>query len=145
MSRFPTAILVGIDAGGASSSALATARDLASATGSPLHLVHVVLTSAALRGRPMNPAQREFLEREAQAMLESIRDELAAGGTEVAGTHVRFGRHVHSELAAAQEEVGAGILVVGARRTGTLASSLLPATPTRTLRASPGSILVVRG
>lgn len=147
MSFFPTPVLVGVDGTPAGHHAVTAAAELCIVTGSPLHLVHVKLTSGTLRGRPMTPAQREQADTEATAVLERESAEAAALGADVAGTHVRYGDRPESVFAKLQAELDAGLLVIGARGRGALASRLMAdeaASPSSTVRRSRASVWVVR-
>lgn len=145
---FPTPVLVGVDGDAASHHALLAAAELCRATGSPLHLVHVALTSGTLRGRPMTPAQREHADDESRRLLE--REAGAAGevGVEVDGTHLRYAERLDTGFVEVQEQLGAGLLVIGDGVTGTQASRLMQAGggagPAGTVRRSGASVLVVR-
>jgi nucleotide-binding universal stress UspA family protein len=147
MSFFPTPVLVGTAGTAACRHALTTAAELCRATGSSLHLVHVKLVSGTLRGRPMTPAQREATDAEGQALLERERTVAAEVGVEVDGAHLRYGDRTEQVLASVQQELQAGLLVVGAGRSGTLAGRLTTSTrsATGTVLRSPGSVMVVRG
>jgi nucleotide-binding universal stress UspA family protein len=146
MSFFPTTVLVGVDGTPASRHALAVAAELCLATSSPLHLVHVKLRSGLIRGRPMNPPQRERTDQEAQELLERESDLVTSLGAEVAGTHVRYAERVHEAFVAVQDELAAGLLVLGERGSGSLARMLSHVGPSSTgaVRRSRASVLVVR-
>jgi nucleotide-binding universal stress UspA family protein len=145
---FPTRIVVGVDGTRASEYALDAARELSTATGSELRLVHVKLTRSSLRGRPMTPALRETLEQEGASLLDRMRKRVEGDSGVVAGTHLRFGDRVERELVRAQAELGADLLVIAASRSGSLAQRLFGSGPTvapaGTVRAASGSVLVVR-
>jgi nucleotide-binding universal stress UspA family protein len=141
---FPTPVVVGTEGTEASRHALLAAAELANATGSPLHIAHVRLTSGSLHGRPMTPGQRERADEEAEALLAGERAAAEERGAEVAGTHLRDGDRVDHAFAALQEELGAGLLVIGEGSTGTLAQRLTGGTSTGTVRRSRASVLVVR-
>jgi nucleotide-binding universal stress UspA family protein len=142
---FPTRVLVGVDRSGSSTAALAAAAELCRATTSELHLVHVRSTSSTVTGRPVTPEQGSRMEAEAAVVLARATDVVEAGGGEVSGTHVRFAERVERALALAQEELEAGLLVVGSRRGGSVARSLLGGGgATGTVARAGGSVLVVR-
>ncbi len=145
MSFFPTLVLVGVDGTAHSRHAVMAAAELCSSTGSELHLVHVKVRSPTLRGQPMSPVTRERTDEEAQAMLEQERANAETLGVTVSGTHVRYGDAVHEAFVRAQEELGAGLLVVGERGTGSLGRRLAGAgDPGTAARRSTASVLVVR-
>lgn len=146
MTFFPTPVVVGTEGTAASRHALLAAVELTRATGSPLHIAHVRLTSGTLHGRPMTPPQRERADEEGQGLLERERDVAVEHGGEVAGTHLRYGERLDLAFASLQEELGAGLLVIGEGTTGTLAQRLMGAggTSTGAVRRSRASVLVVR-
>jgi nucleotide-binding universal stress UspA family protein len=145
MSFFPTSVVVGTDGTPESRHALEAAVELARATGSPLHLLHVRSTSGSLHGRPgMTPPQRETTEAEGRQLLEREAAAAAELGLEVAGTHLRHGDHLAMAMADAASELDAGVLVIGDSASGRLAQLLTTAASTTTVRRSKGSVLVVR-
>jgi nucleotide-binding universal stress UspA family protein len=148
MSLFPTKVVVGVEVSNAAANAVDAARELCALSGSELHLVHVKLTRSSLRGRPLTPAQREAMEQEGQALLERTRTWVEDQGGAVAATHLRFAEQVESELVRAQEELGAGLLVISASRSPSLVQRLFGSgtvsAPAGPIRPSPGSVLVVR-
>jgi nucleotide-binding universal stress UspA family protein len=144
MTFFPTPVVVGTDGTPQSRHALEAAVELARATGSPLHLLHVKVTSSTLRGRPMTPTQREGTEREGEQLLAREAAAAAELGLEPAGTHLRHGEKLERTLVAAAEELGAGLLVVAEGRTSRLADLLATSSGSTTVRRSKGSVLVVR-
>lgn len=147
MAFFPTVVIVGVDGTPAGRHALLTAAELCVATSSPLHLVHVKIRRPIVRGQPMTPPQRERTDAEARQLLD--REQSVVVETydlEVAGSHVRYADHVHEAFVSVQEELGAGLLVVGERGSGTLARLLTVRNPSAVgaVRRSPASVLVVR-
>lgn len=147
MAFFPTPVLVGTAGGTADRHALRAAVELCAATGSPLHLAHVVLTSGTLRGRPMTPPQRERTDEEGEALLAREAQVARDAGLEVAGTHLRYAERVDRALIEVQEGLGAGLLVIGEGGTGSIASRLMQPGGTRsagTVRRSRASVFVVR-
>lgn len=144
MSFFPTTVIVGTDGSTESRQALEAAVELCRTTGSPLHLLHVKLTSGTLRGRPMTPTQRETTDTEGRLLLDREAVAAAELGMEVAGTHLRYGEHLERTMTAAAAELDAGLLVIGDSTSGRLAQLLTSTYPTTTVRRSKGSVLVVR-
>lgn len=147
MTFFPTPVVVGTDGDDAGRHALRAAVELCQATGSPLHIAHVVLTSGTLRGRPMTPGQRERSDEEGEQLLQREAAAAVEAGIEVAGTHLRYAERVDRALVEVQEGLGAGLLVIGERGSGTLAQRLMQAGGTGsagTVRRSRASVLVVR-
>jgi nucleotide-binding universal stress UspA family protein len=141
---FPTAIVVAVDRSAAARAAVDAAAELARATDSPLHLVHVATSSSTVLGRPITPAQAEALDADNRALLAQASERVRELGVEVASESVRRGESVDRALVDAQGELDAELLVVGASSGGTVARSLLGTTPTTAVRRSPASVLVVR-
>ena len=142
MTTFPARVLVGVDASLGSRDAVDIAVSLCESTGAELHLVHVKLKSALLRGRPAPTAATEVLEREGGELLR--RSRLYAERVHpVAGTHLRHAQRVDRALARVQDELDADVLVIGAGRSSTDAWHL-GRTVTATIRRSPRSVLVAR-
>src|SRR5215208_934199 len=121
MSTFPTRILLATD--GSEEAELATLRavDLADATHSELHVVHVGVVPIFMKNYPGTLGY----ERRLYGEIEEISRELlrkqswrvkAAGGA-VAGTHLRRGE-VDLEIVPLAEEIGAGLSVKGSRGLG---------------------------
>lgn len=144
MPFFPTTVVVGTDGTPESRHALEAAVEVARSTGSPLHLLHVRLTSGSLHGRPMTPAQRATTETEGQQLLAREADVAAELGLEVAGTHLRHGDQLARTMAQAADELGSGLLVVGETTSGRLAELFTTRAATTTVRQAQGSVMVVR-
>jgi universal stress protein A len=143
--EFPTRILVATDGSPASQEALVTACQLAQATRSDLHLGFVALTSSTIRGRPMTPRQREVLEEEGSRVLDDAARRAREGGCEATTEHVRFGSRVDIALIQLQEDLDAGLLVIGTRPGGSLARRLFGEEGgTEVTRRAPRSVLLVR-
>jgi nucleotide-binding universal stress UspA family protein len=141
---FPTAIVAAVDRSAAARAAVDAAAELARTTDSRLYLVHVATTSSTVLGRPVTPAQGEALEAEGRQLLAEASERARELGSRVEDALIRRGESVDRTLVAVQAELGAGLLVVGATSGGTVARALLGAAPTRAVRSSPGSVLVVR-
>lgn len=144
MTFFPTPVVVGTEGTAASRHALLAAVELARATGSPLHIAHVRLTSGTLHGRPMTPTQRERADAEGQGLLERERAVVVEHGGEVTGTHLRYGERLDLAFVQLQEDLGAGLLVIGEGQSGSLAQRLTGGRSSSTVRRSRASVLVVR-
>jgi nucleotide-binding universal stress UspA family protein len=144
MSLFPTRIVVGVDGSTSAGYALDTATELARATGSELHLVHVKTTSSTVRGRPITPAQGDEMDAEAATLLDRAAEVVEAAGGAVGGRHVRFGEKVDRALVHAQDELDAGLIVIGSARRGSVARALLSGPEAGTVRRAGGSVLVAR-
>jgi nucleotide-binding universal stress UspA family protein len=149
MSIFPTRILLATDGSEEAQLALQTAVDLASSTGSELHVATV--------GREYHPAYYEIpepeeirekalrtLEREAQRILdEQVRKIEEAGGT-VTEVHPRMGGRRDQEIVRLGEEIGAGLIVMGSRGLGGLRRALMGSVSDSIVRHAHCPVLVVR-
>jgi universal stress protein E len=144
VSKFTERILVAVDTLEGSRHVVRVAAELAAALDADLHMVHVRSTRASVQGRPVTPAQRESMQGEGAALLEDLAEEAARAGRGVAEQHLRLGERIDRELVDAQAELGAGLLVVGVGRGGTVRQLLSGGGATGTVRRSPGSVLVVR-
>lgn len=148
MTFFPTPVVVGTEGTSACRHALLAAVELCRATGSPLHLLHVRLLQQGLQGRPPTPAQRERGEAEGQALLERESAVVAEHDLAVSGTHLRHAERIDQAFVAVQEELAAGLLVIGDRGSSGLLARLLTGSAagsaTGTVRRSRASVLVVR-
>ena len=144
MTTLTDRILVGVDIGVDSRHLVRVAAELAGALDAELHLIHVRLARSTVQGRPMTPAQRETGQHEADALLAALAEEAETKGTAVTQHHVRFGEHIERELALAQDQLEAGLLVIGSSRRGGVARRLLGTPSSGAVRRSPGSVLVVR-
>lgn len=144
MPELTSRLLVGVDTPPDSHHVVRVAARLAVLLGADLHLAHVRLTRSTMQGRPMTPAQRETQQHDGEALLEALAGEAVDVGAAVAGRHVRFGERIERELAMLQDELDAGLLVLGASRGGGVARRLLSSPVSGTVRRAPGSVLVVR-
>lgn len=138
-------IVVGVDDGAASSLALRRACDLAGRLDAELHVVfvsHVPATVlAAMSGLPtigddFAEAQRTTVWAQADPIVS------ACGGSVTKVDLEGYPPDVLVEYAA---EIGAGLIVVGSRGRGDLASLVLGSTSHRVLNHAPCDVLVVRG
>src|SRR5215210_5511149 len=118
MSIFPTRILLATDGSEQAELAALRAVELADATDSKLHVVHVGVLPIFLTSYPGTLGYEHRLYEEIEAVSrellrkQSLRVK-AAGGT-VAGTHLRMGR-VDLEIVALAKELGADLIVMGCR------------------------------
>ena len=121
---YPTKILLATDGSKESAPALRTAVELATATGSQLHVVHAISTV------PQRPYPRAYEREMREAILQRTRlaalallDEKVSqveemGGT-VAGSYYREGQPVE-EVLRLSDELGVGLIVTGGRILGRL-------------------------
>jgi len=147
MSTFPTRILLATDGSEQAELAALRAVDLADATHSELHLVHVGVVPTFLKSYPgtlgyygklyeeIEEVSRELLRKQ------SLRVK-AAGGT-VAGTHLRMGE-VALEIVALAEELQADLIVMGSRGLGGVRRALMGSVSDSVVRHAHCPVLVVR-
>src|SRR3954447_15079144 len=140
MSVFPTKVLLATDGSDEATLAASTAADLAKATASELHVVHVgEYLSAFFAATEMEPAQ---LEREARNVLDEQAKKIEAADETVTEAHLRLGRAPHEILAVA-EQIGAGVVVIGSRGLGGLRRALLGSVSDSVLRHAHCPVFVV--
>jgi nucleotide-binding universal stress UspA family protein len=121
MSELPNKVLLATD--GSEDAAVATlaAVDIASRSGSELHVVHVWHDVPS-------PYAHSFVKRELKRQGQEILDEqvkkIEDQGVEVSGAHLREGR-ISDEVIALSEELSPGLLVVGSRGQGRIGRILM--------------------
>jgi nucleotide-binding universal stress UspA family protein len=141
MSIFPTNILLATDGSREAELAAITAADLANATNSELHVLHVgELLPTVLAQTEVEPAQ---LEREARQLLdEQVRRVEEAGGT-VKGAHLRLGR-ADEEIVDLAQSMDVGLIVMGSRGRGRLRRALVGSVSESVVRHAPCPVTIVR-
>ena len=141
MSIFPTNILLATDGSGEAELAAATAADLANATNSELHVVHVgELLPTVLAQTELEPAR---LEREARELLDGqVRRVEEAGGT-VKEAHLRLGR-ADEEIVDLAQSLGVGLIVMGSRGRGRIRRALMGSVSDSVVRHAPCPVTIVR-
>lgn len=143
MSNFPTTILVGSDGSPESRDAIEYAGELARATNSKLHLVHIGLLSNYTNPDQMNSRQYDRLKTEARSRLDNEIEWAAEKDISINKTHLRMGR-VDGELIRLAQEMDAGLIVVGNRGMGAIARILLGSDAESIVRHAPCPVIVVR-
>lgn len=146
---YPTKILLATDGSKESTPAARTAVELATATGSELHVAHAISTV------PQRPYPRRFerakseeiLERKRVAALvlldEKVRQAEEMGGI-VARSHYREGDPVKEVLGLA-EELDVGLIVTGGRRLARPRLFWSGSYPMELFRHAKCPVLIVRG
>ncbi len=147
MSIFPTRILLATDGSEEAELAALRAVDLADATDSELHVVHVGVLPTFLKSYPGTLGyERKLYEELEEVSRELLRKQFwrvkAAGGT-VAGTHLRMGT-VDLEIVALAEELGADLIVMGSRGLGGVRRALMGSVSDSVVRHAHCPVLVVR-
>ncbi len=141
MSIFPTNILLATDGSREAELAATTAADLANATNSQLHVIHVgELLPTFLAQTEVEPAQ---LEREARELLdEQVRRIEEAGGT-VEEAHLRLGR-ADEEIVDLAHSLDVGLIVMGSRGRGRIRRALMGSVSDSVVRHAPSPVTIVR-
>lgn len=144
MDNFPTRILLAVDGSEEADRAVRSAVELASKTGSELHVVHVGETPVVYHPeRHAYTAQYEEHEEEARRLLEGQAGKVKEAGGSVAQAHLRMG-HPDQEIVALAEELDAGLIVLGSRGLGGVKRALMGSVSDSVVRHAHCPVLVVR-
>lgn len=147
MSIFPTKILLATDGSEEARLALRAAVDLANATNSELHVVHVgdLLGFVGYVGVDVGPlpGAQEELDGQAREVLRSQVERCRAAGGTVTQAHLGSGRP-DEEILAVAEEIGAGLIVLGSRGLGGVRRALVGSVSDSVVRHARCPVLVVR-
>jgi nucleotide-binding universal stress UspA family protein len=147
MSIFPTRILLATDGSEEAELAALRAVELADATESELHVVHVGVVPSFLVSYPGTLGYEGKLYEQVQVRSrELLRKQSwrvkAAGGT-VAETHLRMGA-VALEIVALAEELGADLIVMGSRGLGGVRRVLMGSVSDSVVRHAHCPVMIVR-
>ena len=141
MSIFPTNILLATDGSREAGLAAATAADLANATNSDLHVVHVgELLPTVLAQTEVEPAQ---LEREARELLDEQVGRIEEAGGTVKEAHLRLGR-ADEEIVDLAQSLDVGLVVIGSRGHGRIRRALMGSVSDSVVRHAPCPVTIVR-
>ncbi|MBB4930530.1 nucleotide-binding universal stress UspA family protein [Lipingzhangella halophila] len=143
MASFPTSMLVADDGAPESDWALKTAVELALTTESSLSLVHSKSLAPSVVGTTVTATHIERLRTEGQALVDRRVQEVSAKGLRLDHAWVRLGRRVEAAVIAAAEELGSGLLVVGARGRSPGQRAALGDLSVSLVREAPCSVLTV--
>jgi nucleotide-binding universal stress UspA family protein len=144
MSIFPTKILLATDGSREAELAGQTAADLAQKTDSELHVVHVLASPLATHDpSSFEPEVWARLEQREQTTLEDVVGKIESYGGKVEGTHHTEGRP-DAEIVALAEEIGAGLIVMGARGVGGIRRALTGSVSDSVIKHAHCPVLVVR-
>jgi len=144
MSIFPTKILLATDGSREAELAGQTAADLANKTDSELHVVHVLASPLATHDpSSFEPEVWARLEQRERTTLEDVVGKIKTSGGEVKGSHHTTGRP-DAEIVALAEEIGAGLIVMGARGVGGIRRALTGSVSDSVVRHAHCPVLVVR-
>jgi len=147
MSIFPTRILLATDGSEEAELAALRAVDLADATDSELHVVHVGVVPIFLKSYPGTLGYYgklyEQIEEQSRVLLRKQSWRVKAAGGTVAGAHLRMGA-VDLEIVALAEELGADLIVMGSRGLGGVRRALMGSVSDSVVRHAHCPVLVVR-
>lgn len=141
MNVLPTKILLATDASHDAALAARAALDIARGAGSELHVVHVWRT---LRSSRFGAYIRRELSREAGRLLDEQVERIEAAGAAVSGKHLREGPKA-DEILDLAGELGADLVVIGARGQGAVGRLLLGSVAEGIVYHARCPVLVVRG
>jgi nucleotide-binding universal stress UspA family protein len=145
MRTFPTRILIADDGSAEAGKAVDAAVELVRATGAELNLVHVKTSEPTVSGTTVTPARAEQLREEGEELVGRRTAQIGGYGLRLENAEVRTGRSIEAALLRAVSELGADLLVVGARGRGAVRRRALGDLSGRLAREAPCSVLVVRG
>ena len=154
MSIFPTKVLLATDGSAEAELAARTAADLAQKTGSQLHVIHVfgiapvgppVYSEAMdLQGEALEEeAEEQISEQRAREVLEVEVGKVRSAGGTVVEAHLIEGR-IAPEIVGLAEQIGAGLIVMGARGVGGIRRALTGSVSDSVVRHAHCPVLVVR-
>jgi nucleotide-binding universal stress UspA family protein len=144
MSIFPTKILLATDGSREAVLAGQTAAELAQKTDSELHVVHVLASPLATHDpSSFEPEVLARLQQRERKTLEDVVGKIEASGAEVEGSHLKAGRP-DAEIVTLAEQIGAGVIVIGARGVGGIRRALTGSVSDSVVRHAHCPVLVVR-
>jgi nucleotide-binding universal stress UspA family protein len=141
MGVLPTKILLATDASEDAALAARAALDIARGAGSELHVAHVWRTLPSSRFEAY--IRRELAREAAQLLDEQVEKVESAGGT-VSGKHLKEGPKA-DEILSLAAELGADLIVIGARGQGAVGRLLLGSVAEGVVYHSRCPVLAVRG
>jgi len=147
MSIFPTRILLATDGSEEAELAALRAVELADATDSELHVVHVGVVPRFLESYPgtLGYERRLYnqIEEESRQLLRELSWRVKVVGGTVAGTHLRMGA-VNLEIVALAKELQADLIVMGCRGHRGIRRAIVGSISDAVIRHAPCPVLVVR-
>jgi nucleotide-binding universal stress UspA family protein len=147
MSIFPTRILLATDGSEEAELAALRAVELADATESELHVVHVGVVPSFLVSYPgtlgYDGKLYEQVQVRARELLRKQSWRVKAAGGIVAGAHLRMGA-VALEIVALAEELGADLIVMGSRGLGGVRRVLMGSVSDSVVRHAHCPVMIVR-
>ena len=154
MSIFPTKVLLATDGSKEAELAARTAADLAQKTSSELHMIYVFgiapvgtqvyLEAADVQGEALEEeAEERISEQRAREVLEVEVEKVRSAGGTVVEAHLIEGR-IAPQIVALAEQIGAGLIVMGARGVGGIRRALTGSVSDSVVRHAHCPVLVVR-
>jgi nucleotide-binding universal stress UspA family protein len=147
MGLFPTRILLATDGSEEAELAAMRAVDLADATDSELHVVHVGVVPSFLRSDPgtrgYDGKLYEQLEQESKELLRKLSWRVKVAGGTVAGSHLRMGA-VDLGVVALAKELEADLIIMGCRGHRGIRRAIEGSISDAVIRHAPCPVLVVR-
>src|SRR3712207_5261365 len=147
MSIFPTRILLATDGSEEAELAALRAVDIADATESELHVVHVGVVPTFLQSYPgtlgCDGRLYEQIEERSRELLRKQSWRVKARRGTVGGAHLRMGT-VDLEIVALAEELGVGLIVVGCRGHRGIRRAIEGSVSDAVIRRASCPVLVVR-
>src|SRR5215212_7731965 len=142
MNYFPTKILLATDASKDAVKAAQIASNMASVSGSELHVFHVA-PGAEQSFSPRSPSLGEVREKAEKTLEEAVKQVEEAGST-VAETHLRMGDPDDEILRYCEEHGDIGLLVMGSRGLGPIKRRLMGSVSESVVRHARCPVLVAR-
>lgn len=144
----PGRILLALDGSGEASAALRAAVEVSNATGSELHVVHVLDTNPRLPYPSPGTWQTweeelDHAKRQARAWVDSQAERIRAEGGKVKDAHLSFGEP-DAEIVKLGEELDAALIVVGSRGLSGMKRMLMGSVSDSVVRHAHGPVLVTR-
>lgn len=141
-------IVLAVDGSEESKLAAQAAAEISAATGSPVHLIHVMPTESRLYGQHAysRDVKRRLMEEartEGRKFLEDRAGKVRAAGGETAQTYLGVGRP-DEEIVELAEEIGAGMVVIGSRGLGGIRRALLGSVSDSVMRHAHCPVMIVR-
>ena len=148
MNGFPTKVLLATDGSEDAALAARAAADLSKATGSELHVVHVLPRFPRHAYPGITPQVYSYVldetYKEARRLLDEEIKRIEDGGRRVAESHIRRGQFV-DEILDLTEEIGAGLILMGSRGLGPVKRLLLGSVAEGVVHHAVCPVLVTRG
>jgi nucleotide-binding universal stress UspA family protein len=148
VNRLPTKILLATDGSHDAALAATAAAGLSNATGSELHVVHVLQQFPRYAYPGVTPElysmARDEQDRQGRELLTEDAKHVREGGGNVAEVHLRRGR-VADEILGLAESLGAGLIALGSRGLGPVKRLVMGSVSEGVVHGAPCPVLVLRG